>query len=392
MQDAQSDERRRYQIVQTLGKGGFGTVYRARLIGEGGFTKDVALKVLNDDMQAIPEVGSRLRDEGRILGFIRHRAVVQVDGLVKLEGNWTVVMEFIDGCDVFDLVGLGRVPVGCVLEVIGEVAGAMFAAYNAIGPSGQPLRLIHRDIKPGNIQVTRLGEVKLLDFGVARADFEGREAQTRSMRFGSMGYLAPERLDGEDGPGGDVYALAIVACEMLIADRFGQASLKRAKHDAQMVQKLERVRSVIGPKGDGVIELLKQMLSFDPAERPAFRDIEDRCQTLRVQVGGERLRDWSERVVTEVRKRKRKKDEDDERTGAILVEGSVALPKPAKLAGVGKPAVDPPPPARRSGERSSSGRSVWVPVIGCSALILLSTAAASFMIVMAAFGLAWVSR
>ncbi len=93
-------ESRRYQIHEALGKGGFGTVYRAELASTGGFTKPVALKVLNPDMQSDDDVVRRLRDEARMLGLLNHRAIVKVDGLVQLAGRWAVVMEYVEGASL----------------------------------------------------------------------------------------------------------------------------------------------------------------------------------------------------------------------------------------------------------------------------------------------------
>jgi serine/threonine-protein kinase len=202
-------------VVEAVGRGGFGTVYRAELMGPSGFRKQVALKVLNPDLPEAIGVAERLRDEARLLGMLRHRAIVQVDGLHLLNGRWTVVMEFVEGVDLKQLLAeVGPLSPGLALEIVQEVANALHYAYElsadhsvsvratraadgSLSVSGG-LRLLHRDIKPGNIQLTAAGEVKVLDFGVARADFADREAQTQSIYFGSLNYMAPERLDGID--------------------------------------------------------------------------------------------------------------------------------------------------------------------------------------------------
>ena len=147
--------------------GGFGKVYRARLEDDAGFSKDVAIKLLSDDN--VPDsVLERFRDEARILGLLRHRAVVGVEPPTKLGRRWAVVMEYVDGVSADHLViEFGKLPVRVVVEIISEVARALDAVYRQPGPDGEPLLLLHRDIKPANIQVTPSGEVKILDFGIA---------------------------------------------------------------------------------------------------------------------------------------------------------------------------------------------------------------------------------
>jgi serine/threonine-protein kinase len=165
---------RRYRIIAPIGRGGFGTVYRAELLGVSGFSRQVALKVLNPDIGEQLEVVQRFRDEARILGLVRHRAIVHVDGLTCLDGRWTVVMEYVEGVDLRAILARGPLPAGPALEIAAEVAGAIHAAYTRRLPNGELLRLLHRDLKPANIQVTADGEVKILDFGISRADFAGQ--------------------------------------------------------------------------------------------------------------------------------------------------------------------------------------------------------------------------
>jgi serine/threonine-protein kinase len=188
-------QRRRFRILETLGKGGFGTVYRAEMMAAGGFAKQVALKVLHYEGDQADDIARRLRDEARVLGLIRHRAVVGVNSLVPLEQGWGVVMEYINGVDLSTCIKAGALPAGVCLEVAEEVAAALEAAYNGANhETGDPLRLVHRDIKPSNIRITSQGEVKLLDFGVATADFSAREAEdSTEFVMGSTRYMAPER-------------------------------------------------------------------------------------------------------------------------------------------------------------------------------------------------------
>ena len=145
---------RSYQIEHALGRGGYGTVYQARYLGDGGFEKLVAVKVLNENVNNPEELGQRLRDEARILGLVRHRAIVNVDRLIHLDGRWAVVMELVDGVDLRDLLlAHQRLPVAPILEMIAELAGALHAAYFATGPDGRMLALQHREMcrSPGQI-------------------------------------------------------------------------------------------------------------------------------------------------------------------------------------------------------------------------------------------------
>ncbi|MCA9488560.1 MAG: protein kinase, partial [Myxococcales bacterium] len=144
-------ERTRLEFKQVIGKGGFGTVFRATLHRPGGFRKEVAVKVLHDRWVREPSVTARLRDEARTLGLLRHRALPSVDGLFRVEGRPALVVEFVDGVTLQVLRALGPVPPTAALELGIEIANALHAAYHTAGPDGEPLRLIHRDIKPGNI-------------------------------------------------------------------------------------------------------------------------------------------------------------------------------------------------------------------------------------------------
>ncbi len=289
-------EARRYRIRGVIGRGGFGTVYLADLIGQSGFTRSVALKVLNPDVKDLPSIAERLRDEARLLGLLRHRSIVRVDGLVRLDGRWTIVMEYVEGVPVSVLAEQGRVPLGVAIEIAGEIAGALHVANSTPGPTGEPLNLLHRDIKPANVLVGLHGEVKVLDFGVARANFEAREAKTQNMMFGSIGYMAPERYDLREEHASDVYAVGVVLWELITGDTYGRASSKPdryATHKAEGMAKLPTDGSI----PPGMVVLLDTMLAYEPSDRPSARDVERMLRDLRLEAPSPWLRDWAEDCV-----------------------------------------------------------------------------------------------
>lgn len=297
---------RQYRILDVVGRGGFGTVYRAELTGSGGFSRQVAIKVLNRDAQNNVDLARRLRDEARLLGLVRHRAIVQVDGLVMLDNRWAVVMEYVKGSDLFGLMG-EAVPVGPALEVVAEVASALHVAYTAETPEGEPLRLLHRDLKPSNILVTPHGEVKIVDFGGARGNFEQREARTIDVAYGSPGYVAPERLEAAESPAGDIFSLGCVFLELLAGQDVEPGDLRRKQHDKR-VQKLIELASARAP--EGVVALGVSMVAWDPAERPTAKEVEREARNLRSQVQDPWLSEWSERAIARLPPRRVEADHD----------------------------------------------------------------------------------
>jgi len=264
MPPTQPTIQRVYHVRRVLGRGGFGTVYLADLVTEAGFTKQVALKILHDDAHTRPDHLARLRDEARMLGLIRHRALVGADALVRLDGRWTVVMEYVPGVSLGALrKRVGALPVAVVAAIGAEVADALHAAYTAEVEPGRPLALVHRDVKPSNLQLTERGEVKVLDFGVARAEFEHREARTQQVVYGSPPYLAPERLEGVDSHEGDIFALGITLGELLSGRRAGPAAARPEAHEARIAALLEGIELP-----EALRLLLLTMLAYDASQRP----------------------------------------------------------------------------------------------------------------------------
>lgn len=295
---------RRYELLGLLGKGGFGKVFHAKM-HSAGFSKDVAIKVL-DDPEPERAVLNRFRDEARILGMLRDRAVVNIDQPAFLNGRWAVVMEYVEGRSVHHMLRYGPFPPKVALQILSEVSRSMQRVFHAPGPDGQPLSLVHRDLKPANLQLTPLGEVKILDFGIAKGSFEERASSTTNHISGSPGFIAPERFSGIDEQAGDVFSLGVVLKCMLT----GQKKPPRkpvppedlAPEDAELWK--------------GGVELALHMSKLEPEERPAMEDVEARCNALvKLQPDGLDLRHWAEaNVPSEV------PNFDDPMLGTVLTE------------------------------------------------------------------------
>ncbi len=316
---------RRYRVGQALAQGGFGTVYQAQLELPDGFTRPVAIKVLNDTDDAAQEYAQRLRDEARMLGLIRHRAIVDPLGLMQLKGRWAVAMELVPGVDLAQLIALGPMPPTVALAIVSECANALHVAYTTAGPGGRPLHLLHRDLKPGNIRVTPEGDVKILDFGAGRAEFESREAKTEAFTFGSMSYMAPERLDGFDSHAADVYSLGVVLYEMITASAMGRSSAAPERHAARIREVMDHLWKATRGLSEDLVRLVGGLLAYEAAERPDARAVERFCTTLARELEGPRLRDWADTAVAHCLPLA-PRPKDDELTGLVFTDSGLELP------------------------------------------------------------------
>ena len=291
---------RRYEILSVLGSGGFGTVYRAEQLSELGLRREVALKVLHAAGPESEEAARRLRDEARILSNLHCAGIVRVEDLMVLDGRWTMVMELVPGVDVERLlVERGPLPAKVALSILEKVATSLWAVNQAQGPDGEELSLIHRDVKPANLLVTADGDVKLLDFGVARAELAEREAHTQqAFVMGSMPYMAPERYNFQDLHAGDVYGLGCCLYEMLLCERFGRTRPNLDRHVDRVRKALHRAWDRLDEElREPVLELLGEMLAFDPALRPSAEQVAARALELRRRAEGPSLNQWAQGVV-----------------------------------------------------------------------------------------------
>jgi eukaryotic-like serine/threonine-protein kinase len=304
---ASRDTARRFHFLREIASGGFGNVYLAKELHNDGFSRLVAVKLLKAQWTDSIEVTARIRDEARLLGLLRHRNIVDVMDLTSLDGRAAVIMEYLEAVDlrvVTDhLKEVGEVlPLRAALDIAAAVAGALDAAYNRPPiPGDKPLRVIHRDIKPSNIMVDEHGHVKVLDFGVARSEIENRESHTQELQFGSVDYMAPERLFFEpETPASDVYSLGVTLFEILNFEKFGKARGRPEVHEARVEQRLADLRMRPDLRGAAAGEaeaLLRSALAYNHEKRPSSAEFFQRARALARLCDGDDAQQWAERVL-----------------------------------------------------------------------------------------------
>jgi serine/threonine-protein kinase len=213
-----------YEIVAQLKKGGMASFYLARRTGPAGFTKPVGIKVIHDHLAADREFVEMFLDEARLSAKIAHPNVVHVEELGESDGIFFLAMEYVHGASLSMLLrALARTKRRLAPEVACYIARAvadgLHAAHEATDERGKRLEVVHRDVSPQNVLVSAQGHVKLIDFGVAKAQGRLQETESGSIR-GKLAYMSPEQAWGHAvDRRTDVYALGIVLWELLTGRR-----------------------------------------------------------------------------------------------------------------------------------------------------------------------------
>ena len=294
------ESNRTITFLETLGRGGFGEVYLAELRSGDNFVQRVAIKLLNEAMGGLADIVARHLDEARLLAQLNHEHIVRVMDLTEINGRPAVIMEYVEGVDADKLLKAEPLPVRAALEIATAAASALDAAHRTISPqTGRPLQVVHRDIKPANLLVSPHGGVKVLDFGVARADFD-REGRTRSVQYGTARFMAPETwLHGVVSPAVDVYALGVSVVEMIAGAPFERPPLTADAYHSAINRQIAQVEDPSDAPGwrSEVRRLLADMMAWDPAARPSAEATYDRAQRLADEASGESLRRFARRSV-----------------------------------------------------------------------------------------------
>jgi len=212
----------RYTLKRLLGSGGMAEVYLARVSGEAGFERDVALKVMHRALSQQPVVVEHFLDEARLASRLVHPNIVQITDLGRAGDEYYIAMEYIDGSDLERLLTIARirgalVPVRVGLAIARKICDGLHNAHTATTEDGRPLDLVHRDVKSANVFISRKGEVKVGDFGIAKANQVSRVNKTQLGQVkGTAAYMAPEHRTGQPvDQRADLYGVGAITYELL---------------------------------------------------------------------------------------------------------------------------------------------------------------------------------
>ncbi len=206
----------RYVLGEKLGAGGMAEVFAAQVVGVAGFERPVAIKRVLPELAAQPAFASMFIAEARIASRLSHPNIVSVsDFRQDDQGRLFLVMEYVDGCDLAALVEAGPLSIPVIIYIVAEMLRGLGYAHGRVDSVTGGQGLVHRDVSPHNVLISREGEVKVGDFGLSRATDSGGRALTGTVR-GKAAYMAPEQARGEAlDRRTDLFAAGIVAWELL---------------------------------------------------------------------------------------------------------------------------------------------------------------------------------
>ncbi|HEX6239670.1 MAG TPA: protein kinase [Polyangiales bacterium] len=261
----------RYHLIASLGQGGMANVYLAVVGGPGSFSKLMVLKALRSDVQAAPEFIQMFLDEARLSARFNHPNIVQAYEVGEANGTYFIAMEYLDGQTLRSVQRkfAGAFPLEEELRVLADTARGLHYAHELRDFTGVPLNVVHRDVSPQNIFLTYDGQVKLLDFGIAKAVDSEHLTQVGLIK-GKIEYIAPEQARGDPvDRRADVFALGAMAWEAVTRQRFagGPNLAAVTKLHKRLTGGEPDVLQLQPEAPEKLVRLIRRALALDPAYR-----------------------------------------------------------------------------------------------------------------------------
>jgi serine/threonine-protein kinase len=295
----------RYTITERVDSGGMAEVFRGVAESIQGFKKNVAIKRILPNLIKNKKFVAMFLDEAKLSLFLQHANIVQVFDIGQSQNSYFLVMEFVDGCNLKALLDRlkqkgRRLEVAHAIYLVLEACKGLNYAHHLENPeNGEPLHLVHRDISPPNILISKNGEVKLVDFGLAKANSQ-IESTDPGVVKGKFSYLSPEAASGlEVDQRADVFAIGILLWEMFTGRR-----LFYGDTDYQTVEMVRQARipsiAALNPDVEQELEhVVRKALARDPKDR--YFEAADLGDALAQYLFSRRMKVTSRDIATLVR-------------------------------------------------------------------------------------------
>ncbi|MDV8065580.1 serine/threonine-protein kinase [Rhodococcus sp. IEGM 1366] len=247
----------KYRLIEKLGRGGMGEVWRAR---DTELDREVAIKLLVPTLADDEEYRARFNREARTTATLQDPNIVPIHSFGEIDGRLYIDMALLVGTDLETLIKRdGKLTPAKTARIIKDAASALDAAHK--------VDLVHRDIKPSNIFVHENGHVYVIDFGVALKS--GQERLSHGVPIGSYAYMAPERYDGKNGKSVDIYGLACVLFECITGERPYSGASGPQLIAAHMKQQVPKPTEIVPSLPRGVNGVMSKGMDKKPADRYA---------------------------------------------------------------------------------------------------------------------------
>jgi len=214
----------RYKVAEKVDAGGMAEIFRGYAFSLDGIQKQVAIKRVRPHLATNTTFIKMFIDEARLSMRLNHGNITQVFDVGRAQGTYFLVMEFVDGANVRKIMQAAtekgyRIPVEIAVNVIAELCKALAHAHGAVDDDGKPLNIVHRDVSPPNVMISKQGEVKITDFGLAKAATQ-LEATDPGVVKGKFSYLSPEAAEGKSVDArADIFSAGIILHELLTGRR-----------------------------------------------------------------------------------------------------------------------------------------------------------------------------
>ncbi len=267
-----SESQQRYRVVEKLESGGMAEVFRAESEGLQGFKKQVAIKRVLPHLSEKKKFISMFLDEARLSAQLSHSNCVQVFDIGVGDNAYFIVMEFVDGANLKaiaeSLKKQGRdFPVAAASFIAHEICKGLSYAHEMRDPNGVDLHIVHRDMSPPNVLITKHGEVKIVDFGLAKANSQLERSEPGIIK-GKFSYLSPEAAMGQEVDARtDIFAVGIILWELLAGQRLflGETDFQTVKKVQQaVVPPISGINKRVPPELERIVQ---RSLAREPAAR-----------------------------------------------------------------------------------------------------------------------------